>query len=184
MNIGTDAMVGFQNGLVGIADALMYLVALTRLSVELEGNLTSSLLGSHRGVDGQQTETRQGRNVALDAIGVVDGLSQHLITTTNADDGLAIAMGTLDGLRTTVAAQLQQVVERGFRARQDNDVCLFDVFRIISIIKVHARVALKNIKVSKVRNVAQQDHSDIDLCGSRFFTFTFSIKATLSSSSI
>ena len=51
VDIGSYAVVSLQNGLVSIADALMYLVALTHLTFELESDLLSGLLMSHGGMD-------------------------------------------------------------------------------------------------------------------------------------
>ena len=51
MNVGADAMIGLQNGLVSIADALMNLVALTHMAFESEGDLLSGLLMSHGRMD-------------------------------------------------------------------------------------------------------------------------------------
>ena len=70
VNISPDAMVFLQDGLAGIADTLMNLVTLTRLSFELEGDLTGSLLWSHCGMNGQKSKTRQAGYRALDAIRV------------------------------------------------------------------------------------------------------------------
>ena len=75
MNIGADAVVGLQNGLVRIADALMNLVALTLLTFELEGYLLGGFLMSHGRMDRQQAKTGQAGNGTLDAVGVADGLS-------------------------------------------------------------------------------------------------------------
>ena len=104
MNVGADAMIGLQNRLVGIADALMNLIALTCLTFELEGNLLGSLLMGHDCMDRQKAETWQAGDNTLNAVGVADGLSQHLIAATDANNRLSVAMGTDDGLRTAVAA--------------------------------------------------------------------------------
>ena len=103
VDVGADAMAGLQDGLIGIADTLMNLIALTCLSVELERDLLRGLVSSHGGVDRQQTESRQMLDVAFDTFRVVDGLTQHLIASADADDHLPVAMGTLDSLRTSVA---------------------------------------------------------------------------------
>ena len=52
----------------------MNLIALTHLSLKLEGDLTGGLLCRHDGVNGQQSKTRQTGNRAFYAIGVADGL--------------------------------------------------------------------------------------------------------------
>ena len=51
VDIGSYAVVGFQDSLAGVANALMDFVALTLLTVELKGHLARGLLCSHRGVD-------------------------------------------------------------------------------------------------------------------------------------
>ena len=112
MDIGADAMISLENYLIGIAHALVYLVTLTLLPLKLEGDLTSGFLLRHRGVDRQQSEARQTLDAALDAIGVFDSLSQHLIAATDAYHHLSVSMSPEDSLCTTVASQLQQVVER------------------------------------------------------------------------
>ena len=75
VNVGADAMISLEDGLVSIADTLMNLLALTLLTIELERHLTGGLLLCHRGVDGQQAQTRQTTDATLDAFGVVDSLS-------------------------------------------------------------------------------------------------------------
>ena len=75
VNVGADAMGCLEDGLVSITDTLMNLVALTLLTIEQERHLTGGLLLRHRGVDGQQTQTRQTADAALDTFGVVDSLS-------------------------------------------------------------------------------------------------------------
>ena len=78
-------------------------------------------------MDRQQAKTGQAGNGTLDAVGVADGLSQHLIAATDSYNSLSVTMGSLDGLRTTIAAQFQQVIKCGLRAWQDDDVCPTDV---------------------------------------------------------
>ena len=75
MDIGTDAMVCLKDGLICVADALMYLVAPTLLTIELEGHLTGHLLSSDGSMDGQQAETWQIRDTSLDAVRVFNRLS-------------------------------------------------------------------------------------------------------------
>ena len=142
VNIGADTMVGLQDGLVGIADALVNLVALTCLPIKLERDLLGGFLCSHGGVDGQQTESWQMLDVTLDAFRVVNGLTQHLITSTDADDHLSVTMGTLDGLCASVATQFHEVVECRFCTRQDDDVGLTDIRRVVGIEEVDTWVAL------------------------------------------
>ena len=55
VDVGADAVVSLQDGLVGIADTLMNLVTLTRLTIKIERHLTRGLLGRHRSVDGQES---------------------------------------------------------------------------------------------------------------------------------
>ena len=52
MNIGADTMGGLQDGLVCITNALMNLIALTRLTFELEGNLSGGFLRGYGCMDG------------------------------------------------------------------------------------------------------------------------------------
>ena len=93
----------------------MNLIALTRLAVKAECDLPRGLVCRHRRVDGEKAEAGQAGDRTLDAVGIADHLSQHLIAAADADDGASVAMSADDGLRTTVAAQFQQVVEGGFR---------------------------------------------------------------------
>ena len=51
VDIGANAMTSLHDRLVGIADTLMNLVALTRLTFKLESDLPSSLLRCHGGVN-------------------------------------------------------------------------------------------------------------------------------------
>ena len=104
VNVSTYAMVSLQDGLICIADALMNLIALTRLTFKLEGYLPGGLLVGHGRMDRQQPETWQAGDGALNAIGVADRLSQHLIATANAYHHFPVAMSTLNGLSTTVSA--------------------------------------------------------------------------------
>ena len=110
MDIGTDTMVGLHDGLVGIADTLVNLVAIALLIFELESDLLGGLFCSHGCMDGQQTETWEAGNGALYAIGVANGLAKHLIAAADAHNSMAVAMGTYDGLSTAVSSQFKQVV--------------------------------------------------------------------------
>ena len=111
VDIRPDAMVGLHDGLVGVADALMYLIALACLPIELEADLPRGLLGRHRSADGQESKSWQTADAALDALWVVDRLPQHLIASADAYHHLPFAVGADDGLCTAVASQFQQVVE-------------------------------------------------------------------------
>ena len=162
VDIGADAMVGLQDGLAGVADALVDLVALTCLTFELERDLPGGFACSHGGMDRQQTESWQMLDVAFDAFWVIDGLTQHLVTSADADDHLAVTMGTLDGLRTSVAAQLHEVVEGGLCARQDDDVGLKDVRRVVSIEEVDSWVSFQGVEIGVVTEMAQQDDGNVD----------------------
>ena len=82
-------------------------------------------------------------------------------------------MGTLDSLGTTVTAELQQVVQGGFRTRQDNDVGTADVCHIVGIEQVDAWVALQCVEVGEVGDMAQQYDSHIHLALSQFTLFLF-----------
>ena len=75
VDIGADAMIGLEDGLVSIADTLMDLIALAWLTIELEGDLAGGLLGIHRSVDGQNSKTWQTRNIAFNPFRVFDDLS-------------------------------------------------------------------------------------------------------------
>ena len=114
-------------------------------------------------MDGQQSQAGQTANGAFDTVRVADGLSQHLITTTDAHHGTTLAVCLQDSLSTTIAAQFQQVVERGFRARQDDDVGTLQVGHIVGIEQVDARVALQRVEVGEVRDMAQQHHRHVHL---------------------
>ena len=163
VDVGANAVVGLQDGLVGIADPLVNLVALALLTIELECHLLGGLLLRHRGVDRQQTQARQTGDGALDAFGVVDRLSQHLIATTDSDDLLAIAVSTQNGLCTTVAAQFQQVVECRLGARQNDDVGLLQVAGVVGIEEVDAWVTLQRVEVGEIADMPQQDNGNVHL---------------------
>ena len=111
VDVCPDAMVGLHDGLVGVADSLMYLIALACLPIELEADLPRGLLGRHRGADGQESKSWQTADATLNALGVVDRLPQHLIASADAYHHLTVAMGADDGLCTAVASQFEQVVE-------------------------------------------------------------------------
>ena len=160
--IGADAMVGLQDGLAGVADALVDLVALTCLTFELKCDLPGGFASSHGGMDRQQTESWQMLDVALDTFWVVDGLAQHLVTSADADDHLAVTMGTLDGLRTSVSAQFHEIVEGGLCARQDDDVGLTDIRCVVSIEEIDARVSFQGVEIGVVAEMAQQDDGNVD----------------------
>ena len=102
MNVGTYTMIRLQDGFVCIAHTLMNLIALTRLSIELESYLTCGLLCGHRGMDRQNAKSRQTRNAPFDTIRIIHRLSQHLIATTNANNHFSLSMGTLYRLGTTI----------------------------------------------------------------------------------
>ena len=55
VNVGANTMIILQDGLIGIADTLMNLVTLTRLTIKIERHLTRGLLGCHRCIDGQES---------------------------------------------------------------------------------------------------------------------------------
>ena len=127
MNVGSNAMVSLHNGLIRIADALVYLIALTLLTFKLETNLLGGFCLAHRRVNRQQPQSRQTGYVALNALWVFNALSQHLVTATDSYYHLSFTMGTLDGLCASVSAQFQQIVQRRFRSRQNNDVSLLNI---------------------------------------------------------
>ena len=78
-------------------------------------------------MDWQQPQAWQGGDIALYAFRVADGLPQHLIAPTNANNRFPFTIGTHDSLSTSIAAQLQQVLQSLLRAGQDDDVCMTDV---------------------------------------------------------
>ena len=150
VDVCSNAMVGLHDGLVGVADALMYLIALACLSVELEADLPRGLLGRHRSADGQESKSWQAADATLNAIGVVDRLPQHLVASADPYYHLPIAMGADNGLGSTVATQFQQVVEGCLRAWQDDDVGSLQVRGVVRIEKVDTRVALQDVEVREV----------------------------------
>ena len=52
VDVGADAMVCLHDGLIGIAHALVNLVAQACLAFKLEGDLSRGLLSVHGGMDG------------------------------------------------------------------------------------------------------------------------------------
>lgn len=96
-------------------------------------------------------------------IGVAHLDTHHLITATDAQYRRPFTVGTDDGLRTTVATQLVEVVERGLGARQDDDISLEQVVDIIGIEEVDAGILFEGVEVGIVREVLQHDHSHVDL---------------------
>lgn len=160
VDVSADAMVCLKDGFVSVADALMDFVALTFVAVEQEVYLARSLLCRHRGVDRQEAKPREAGYRSLDTFGIADGLSEHLVTTTDANDHLAVAMGTLDGLCTAVASQLHEVVQRSFRARQNDDIGTAEIVDVVRVEKVNTRIALQDVKVGEVGDVAQEHDGD------------------------
>ena len=88
-------------------------------------------------------------------------------------------MGTLNSLRTTVSAQFQQIVQRGLRTWQDNNVSPLDVSNIIGIEEVDTRVAFQRVEVGKIRDMPQQHHSHVHLALSNFALFLFETHGVL-----
>ena len=156
-------MVGLQNGLGGIAHTLVNLIATTLLAVEPEGYLPGLLGCCHRGMDGQQPQSGQTGYRAFDALRVVNALPQHLVAATDAYHHAPFAVGTLNGLRTAVAPQFQQVVQCCLGAGKYNDVGLTDVGGVAGIKEVDTRVALQHVEVGEVTDVAQQHHRHVHL---------------------
>ena len=141
----------------------MNLVTLTRLTIEDEGDLTGCLFRGDSGVYGQQSKTRQCGYATLQAIGVADRLPQHLIATADAHDKSALAMSAHDGLRTTIAPQFEQIVERGFRSWQNDNVRPLNIGGVVGIEQVHARVTLQRVEICEITDVAQENHRHIHL---------------------
>ena len=72
-------------------------------------------------------------------------------------------MGTNNGLSTTIATQLVEIVECRLGSRQNDDIGLRDIIHIIGIEQMDARIALEGIEIGIVRKVFQHDDSHIDL---------------------
>ena len=88
-------------------------------------------------------------------------------------------MGSHNGLRTTITAQLQQIVECRLGARQDDDVGTTDIAGIVSIEEVHARIPLQRVKVCKVTDVSQEYDRDVHLPFGQLSPFLFEAYAVL-----
>ena len=112
--------------------------------------MAGELGATHGGGDGQKAETRKALDVSLDMIGVAHLDTHHLITATDAQYRHPFTVGTDDGLRTTVATQLVEVVERGLGARQDDDISLEQVVDIIGIEEVDAGILFEGVEVGIV----------------------------------
>ena len=59
--------------------------------------------------------------------------------------------------------EFRQIIQSGFRTRQNDDVGLQKVLGIIGIEKIDSRVALQYIEISEIRYMAQQDNSYVQL---------------------
>ena len=166
-------MRGGEDGLTGITDALMDLVALTGMTIELEAHLTGGLLRSYRGVDGEESQARQTGDGTFQTVGVFNHLTQHLVASTDAYHHLSFTVSVLDGLSTTVTTQFQEVVKGSFRTWQDDDVRLLDVLGVTCIEEVHTRVALQGVEIGEVADMSEQHHCHVDLALSQLTLFLF-----------
>ena len=68
-----------------------------------------------------------------------------------------------DGLCHPVSAKFVEVVESGFRAWEYDDVRLFNVFRVVGVEEVYARVAFENVEVGEVADMVQENDGDVYL---------------------
>ena len=163
VDVGADAIF-VDEYLFGCgALSLVYLITMTCVSVEIECDLACGFGGEHCGLDGQECQTGQIGNAALDAVGVCYHFAQHLITAADAYDGFAVAMSPLYGCGTTVAAQFYKVVDCGFCAGQDDDVRVFQIGCVVGVKEVDPRVALQCVEVCVVADMAQQHYSYVHL---------------------
>ena len=133
------------------------------MRIELSGDLAGALGATHGGGDGEKAEAWKALDVALNMIGVAHLDTHHLITATDAQHRRPFAVGSDDGLRTTIATQLVEVVERRLGTRQDDDIGLEQVVDIIGIEEVDAGILLEGVEVGIVGEVLQHDHSHVDL---------------------
>ena len=129
----------------------------------MSGDLAGEFLAAHGGGCGQKRQTKQTLDIALHMIGIAHLDTHHLITSTDAQHRCSIAMGTDDGLGTTIATQLVEIVECRLGSRQNDDIGLRDIIHIIGIEQMDARIALEGIEIGIVREVFQHDDSHIDL---------------------
>ena len=157
--------------------ALVYFVALAWCAVEEEVSLACGLFGQHHGGGVEQSESGQLRYGSFHGMWISDGLSEHLVSAADADDGLAVAVRPCYGLCGAVSPQFVEVVEGGFRAGQYYDVSLFDVGGVAGVEEVYAFVALKHVEVGEVGDVAQQHHRHVHLVVGDGVGFAFQFHA-------
>ena len=91
-------------------------------------------------------------------VGVRHFDTHHLESAADAEHGGTLAMGTDNGLRTTIAAQFVEVVQGGFRSWQNDDVGFLEVFHVVRIEKMYARVAFQSVEIRIIGKMAQHDN--------------------------
>ena len=89
--------------------------------------------------------------------------THHLITTTNTKNGGAFTLDPDNSLGTPVASQFIEVVQGGFRSREDNNVSLPDIIRVVRIEKMDARILFQGIKISIIGEMTEHHHGHIHL---------------------
>ena len=110
-------------------------------------DLAGNLLPAHYCGYWKQTEAWQSFNVSLYMVGVTHLDAHHLVAAADAEHCCPFTVCFDDSLRTSIAAELIEVVQGGFGARQNDDVGLVKVIHIIGIEKMYARVLLQRVEV-------------------------------------
>ena len=83
-------------------------------------------------------------------IGIANLPTHQLVTSTNAHYRGTFAVGTDDGLRHSVAAQLIQIGQSAFRTGQQDDIRFHQLVRIVGVEQVYTRIALQDIEVGEI----------------------------------
>ena len=86
------------------------------------GDERGGLVGGHDGRDVEQAEAIDGAGTAVDAVGIGDGLAEHLVAAAQAEHMAAAANMRQDVDVPALRAQEGEIADGGFAAGQNDDV--------------------------------------------------------------
>ena len=86
MDVCAEAIAPSHNLLIRVAHPLMYFIALAHMPLIHERDLPRGLVGRHRRVNVEQSQSWQHRDGALHPQRVVDSLPEHLVASADAHD--------------------------------------------------------------------------------------------------
>ena len=130
----------------------VYFISLAsfRILKKMKIHLPCHLLPLHRSNDGKKSQSRQLADLSLHSFRIVNLKSHQLISPPNSHYSHPFPMRTQDSLRHPVPSQLIQVIQSAFAARKQNNISFGQIFRIISIIKVHSCIPFQSVEICKV----------------------------------